>query len=103
MSIRRSNRLLVRLEKAAANKEETPRAMAVVVAVLPFVGAVVHLPVVVDTRPYVEELWELEARVPEHRPRHPRAQKLKLRMEKPSKIRSKTSLSRTSLRRYHLT
>jgi hypothetical protein len=31
---------------------------------------VVHLPVAVDTHPYVEELWELEVGVPEHR--HPR-------------------------------
>jgi hypothetical protein len=58
---------------------------------------VVHLPMAVDARPYVEELWELEAGVPEHRHHHSRAQKLKLRMETPSIIRSNTSLSRTSL------
>jgi hypothetical protein len=75
--------------------------VAVVVVVTPLVDAVVHLPVAVDARPYVEELWELEAGVPEHRHRRSRAQKLKLRMEKMSKIRSKTSLSLTSLR--HLT
>jgi hypothetical protein len=51
----------------------------------------------------MEELWELEAGVPEHRHRRPRAQKLKLRMEKSNKIRSKTSLSRTSLRHPHPT
>jgi hypothetical protein len=69
----------------------------------PLLDVVVHRPVVVDARPYVEELWELEARVAEHRHHCTRAQKLKLRMEEPSKIRSKTSLSRTSLRHPHLT
>jgi hypothetical protein len=66
-------------------------------------NAVVHLPMVVDARPYVEELWELEAGVPKHRHHRPRAQKLKLRMEKLSKIRSKTSLSQTSPRHPNLT
>jgi hypothetical protein len=74
-----------------------------VVVVMPLVGAVMHLPMTVDTRPYVEELLELEAGVPEHSHRRPRAQKLKLRMEKPSKIRRKTNLSQTSLRHPHLT
>jgi hypothetical protein len=69
-----------------------------VVVMAPLVDAVVHLPVAMDVHPYVEELWELRAGVLEHRHCRPRAQKLKLRMEKPSKIRSKTSLSRTSLR-----
>jgi hypothetical protein len=55
--------------------------------------------VVVDTRPCVEELWVLEAGVPEHHHRHPRALRLKLNMEKPSK----TSLSRTSPYHPHLT
>jgi hypothetical protein len=59
--------------------------------------------VVVDARPYVEELWEIEAGVPEHRHRHPRALKLKLSMEELSKNRSKASLSRTNLRHPHLT
>jgi hypothetical protein len=63
----------------------------------PLVDAVMHLPVAIDSRTYVEELWELEAGVSEHRHHCSRAQKLKLSMEKPSKIRSKTSLSRTSL------
>jgi hypothetical protein len=69
----------------------------------PLVDAVLHLPVVVGARLHVEELWELEAGVPEHRHHRPRAQKLKLRMEKPSKIRSKTRLSETSLHHPHLT
>jgi hypothetical protein len=73
------------------------------VAVTPLLDMVVHLPVAMDARPYVEELWDLEAGVPEHRHRRPRAQKLKLSMEKSSKIRSKTSLSRTSLRHPHPT
>jgi hypothetical protein len=77
--------------------------VATVVAVTPLVDAVVHLSVAVDARPYVEKLWELKYGVPEDNHRRPRAQKLKLRMEKPSKIRSKTSLSRTSLRHPHLT
>jgi hypothetical protein len=34
--------------------------------------------VVVDAHPYVEELWELEAGVPEHCHRRPRALRLKL-------------------------
>jgi hypothetical protein len=72
-------------------------------AVTPLLDTIVHLLVVVDARPYVEELWEVEAGVPEHRYRRPRSQKLKLSMEKPSKIRSKTSLSRTSLLHPHLT
>jgi hypothetical protein len=53
--------------------------------------------VAVDARPYVEEPWELEAGVPEHHHHRPRALKLKPSMEEPSKIRNKTSLSRTSL------
>jgi hypothetical protein len=48
--------------------------------------------VAVDACPYVGELWELEARVPEHHHRRPRALRLKLNMEE----LSKTSLSRTS-------
>jgi hypothetical protein len=56
----------------------------------------VDVDVSVDARPCVEELWELEAGVPEHRHRRPRAQRLKLNMEEPSKNRSKASLSRTS-------
>jgi hypothetical protein len=71
------------------------------VAVLLLVDAVVHLPLVLSGRPYVEELWELEAGVPEHHHRRPRAQKLKLGMEKLNK--SKTSLSRTSPRCHHPT
>jgi hypothetical protein len=74
------------------------KAVAVVVDVMQLVDAIMHLPVAVDTRPYVE-LWELEVGVPEHHHRrHLRDQKLKLVMEKPGKIKSKTSLSRTSLR-----
>jgi hypothetical protein len=69
----------------------------------PLVDVVMHLPVAVDAHSYVEDLWELEAGVPEHRHCRPSAQKLKLRMEKSSKIRSKTSLSQTSLRHPHLT
>jgi hypothetical protein len=56
------------------------RAVDVDVAVTPLLDAVV-----------------LEARVPEHCHCLPRAQKLRLSREKPSKIRSKTSLSQTSL------
>jgi hypothetical protein len=67
------------------------------VVVTPLLDVVVHLPMAVNARPYVEELWELEAGVPEHRHHCLRAQKLKLRMETPSIIRSNTSLSRTSL------
>jgi hypothetical protein len=55
--------------------------------------------VAVDAHPCVEELWELEARVLEHRHRRPRALRLKLNMEEPSK----TSRSRTSLHYPHLT
>jgi hypothetical protein len=55
--------------------------------------------VAVDARPYVEELWELEAGVPEHRHRRQRALRLKLNMDEPSK----TSWSRTSLHHPHLT
>jgi hypothetical protein len=55
--------------------------------------------VAVDAHPCVEELWELETGVPEHRHRRPRALRLKLSMEKPSKA----SLSRTSLHHPHLT
>jgi hypothetical protein len=73
------------------------------VVVTPLLDADVHLPVAVDARTYVEELWELEVGVPEHRHHRPRAQKLKLSMEKPSNIRSKTSLSQTSLHHPHLT
>jgi hypothetical protein len=63
-----------------------------VVAMPALVDAVVHLPMAMGARPYVKELWELEAGVSEHRHHRLRAQKLKLRMEKPSKIKSKTSL-----------
>jgi hypothetical protein len=52
--------------------------------------------VAVDARPCVEELWELEAGVPEHRHRHSRTLRLKLNTEEPSKNRSKASVSRTS-------
>jgi hypothetical protein len=55
--------------------------------------------VAVDAHPWVEELWELKAGVPEHRHHRPRALRLKLDMEKPSK----TSLSRTSPYHPHLT
>jgi hypothetical protein len=55
--------------------------------------------VAVDAHPSVEELWELEAGLPEHRHRRPRALRLKPNMEKPSK----TSPNRTSLYRPHLT
>jgi hypothetical protein len=58
--------------------------------------------VAVDARHCVEELWELEAGVPEHCHHRSRALRLKLSMEEPSKIRSKTSLSRTSLDHAHL-
>jgi hypothetical protein len=58
--------------------------------------------VAVDARPYVEELWELEVGVLEHRHRRPRALRLKLSMGEPSKNRSKTSLSRTSFHHPHL-
>jgi hypothetical protein len=51
-----------------------------------------------DVRPCVEEIWELEAGVPEHCHRCPRALRLKLYMEKPSK----TSLSWTSPCHPHL-
>jgi hypothetical protein len=53
----------------------------------------------VDAHPCVEELWELEAEVPEHRHHRSRALRLKLNTEEPSK----TSLSRTSLHHPHLT
>jgi hypothetical protein len=53
----------------------------------------------VDTHPCVEELWELEAGVPEHRHRRTRDLRPKLNMEKPSK----TSLSRTNPNHPHLT
>jgi hypothetical protein len=55
--------------------------------------------VVVDARPCVEELCELEVGVLEHHHHRPRALRLKLSMEKPSK----TSLSRTSPYHPHLT
>jgi hypothetical protein len=55
--------------------------------------------VAVDTRPCVEELWELGAEVPEHRHRRLRALRLKLNREEPSK----TSLSQTSPNHPHLT
>jgi hypothetical protein len=55
--------------------------------------------VALDAHPRVEELWELEAGVPKHRHRCPRALRLKLNMEKPSE----TSLSRTSPYHPHLT
>jgi hypothetical protein len=47
----------------------------------------------------VEELWELETGVPEHRHRRPRSLRLKLNMEKPRKA----SLSRTIPYHPHLT
>jgi hypothetical protein len=53
----------------------------------------------VDARPYVEELWELETGVREHRHRRPRALKSKLSMEEPSK----TSLTWTNLHHPHKT
>jgi hypothetical protein len=59
--------------------------------------------VVVDTRPYVEDLWELEAGVPEHRHYRPRALRLKLIKEEPSKNSSKAILSQTSPFHLHLT
>jgi hypothetical protein len=34
------------------------------VAVTPLLDTDVHLPVAMDTHPYVEELWELEVGVP---------------------------------------
>jgi hypothetical protein len=55
--------------------------------------------VAVDACPCVEELWELEAGVLEPHHRRPRALRLKLNMEEPSK----TSLSRTSPCHPHLT
>jgi hypothetical protein len=74
--------------------------VAAVVAVPPLVDAVVHLPVAVDACPYMEELWELEAGVPEHRHHRLRALKLKPRMEKLSKSWIKTSLSWSSRHRH---
>jgi hypothetical protein len=53
--------------------------------------------VAMDGRPCVKELWELEAGVLEHRHRRPRALRLKLNKEEPSKNRSKASLSWTIL------
>jgi hypothetical protein len=79
------------------------RAVYADVVVMPLLDVVVHLPVAMDACPYVEELWDLEAGVPEHRHRRLRAQKMRLSMEKPGKIRSKTSLSRASLHHPHLT
>jgi hypothetical protein len=63
------------------------RAVATVVAVLPHVDAIVHLPMAVGTRPFVEELEELEVGVLVHHRRHhrSRAMKLEMRMEKSSK------------------
>jgi hypothetical protein len=55
--------------------------------------------VTLDADPCVEELWELEAGVPEHHHHRPRALRLKLNLEKPSK----TSLSRTCPYHPHLT
>jgi hypothetical protein len=52
------------------SRRKPHRAVAVVVVVTQLVDVVVHLPVAVDARPYVEELWELEAGVPEHRYHH---------------------------------
>jgi hypothetical protein len=59
--------------------------------------------VAVYAHPIVEKLWELEARVPEHHHHRPRALRLKLIKEEPSKNRSKASLSRTSPCHPHLT
>jgi hypothetical protein len=73
------------------------------VAVTLLLDVVVHLLVAVDARPYVEDLWELEAGVLEHHHCRPKAQKLKLSMEKTIKIRSKISLNWTSLHHPHLT
>jgi hypothetical protein len=55
--------------------------------------------VAVDAHPCVEELWELGLGVTEHRHHRPRALRLKLDKEKPSKA----SLSRTSPYHPHLT
>jgi hypothetical protein len=79
------------------------RAVAAVVDMLPLVDMVMPLLVVVDARPCVEDLGELEVGVPEHRHRLPRARELRLRMEKLNKIRSKTSLSWTNLHRHRPT
>jgi hypothetical protein len=86
-----------------SRRRKPHRAVAAVVAVLPLGDVVVHLPVAVDARPYVEELWELEDGVSKHRHRRPRAPKLKRRMEEPSKNRNNTSLSRTNIHRHHRT
>jgi hypothetical protein len=53
--------------------------------------------VAMDARPCVEKLWELEVGVPKHHHRRPRALRLKLSMEEPSKNRSRASMSWTSL------
>jgi hypothetical protein len=98
MSISADPTVCWRASRRLLPRRKPYRVVAMVVAMTPLVDAVVHLSVVVDACPYVEELWEIEAGVPEHRHRRPRAQKLKLRMERPSK----TSLSRTSLRHPHL-
>jgi hypothetical protein len=55
---------MARLEEAAV-KRKPHRAMDASVVVTPLVDTVMHLPVDVDTRPYMEELWELEVGVPE--------------------------------------
>jgi hypothetical protein len=59
---------------------------------------VVHLPVAMDTHPFVDELGVLEVGVLEHRHCHrrPRTLKLKPRKEKLNNSWSKTSLSRRS-------
>jgi hypothetical protein len=64
---------------------------------------VVYADVAMDTRPCAEELWELEARLPEHRHRRPSDLRLKLNMEEPSMNKSKASLSRTSPCHPHIT
>jgi hypothetical protein len=57
----------------------------------------------VDALPCVEDLWELEVGVPERRQCRPRALKVKPSLKETSKVRSKASLSRTSLYHPHLT
>jgi hypothetical protein len=64
---------------------------------------VVDADMAMNACPYVEELWELEAGVPEHRHHRPRDLRLKQHMEEPSMNESKVSLSRTSPCHPHLT